>query len=131
MAIRSNPVRGQYLLVGTDLIRAGIRTVLGATQFVREGSGAVIASEDPRSERWLTSRAVTAAASQLGVKVDMGAVPFNAKFATLIKADPKAGFRLTADHIVHMAGGETKENRAYAEAQVEELELAYGISKTD
>lgn len=128
---RLNPVRGHYLLVGTDLIKAGIRTLKDAatgttsTVIARENSGSVIFSVDPASERWITSRAVGAAAAKAGVPLDMASVEA-AVILPYLKADPKARVRTTADQIVHMLGkGDTPEARQFADAQVALLEATY------
>jgi hypothetical protein len=125
---RNNPVRGQYRLVGTDLIRAGIRPAGGKLAFVAENTNVVLPSIDPGSELWITSRAVSAACAKVdGLSVNMGAVPL-APIAAALRLDPLAGFRQTADHIVHMLGGESKANRAYANLQVAELVATYSTA---
>lgn len=122
---KSNPVRGQYLLVGTDLIRAGIRTLGKVTAFYRENDASgVIFSMDPASERWVTSRAVSSACARLGQPADLAAVPAALILAELRK-DPKAKVRTTEDHIVHMLGGETEANRKFAQSQLALLEATY------
>ena len=131
MAIRNNPVRGQYMLVGSDLVRAGIVTIGGVVQFIREFGQSTIVSADPANERWVTSRAVASAASKLNDTVDLASVPYNAQFAALLKADPHfQGFHLTRDHIIHMLPNKAgnPDNVAYAEAQVAALEVTYGVT---
>lgn len=125
---RNNPVRGNYLLVGIDLVRAGIRTIAGVgTVFAREDNGDVIPSIDPRTERWVTSRAVASAAPKAGVPLLMSAVPANV-ILPFLQQDPKAKVRTTEEHIVHMLGGETPEHRAYAIKQIELLEETYAVA---
>lgn len=125
---RNNPVRGQYVLDGTDLVRAGIRRTDDGLAIVREDSGTAIDVVDPASVRWLTSRAVARAAAMLPYAVSMAAVPFNKDIAAIIRTDPKAGFRFTEDHIVHMLGGETPVRRKYAQDQVAELVVTYSTA---
>lgn len=129
MAIRNNPVRGQYLLVGTDLIKAGIRTLAAGTMFLREnGNASAIFSLDPASERWITGGAVTkavAAAQADGVIVgDLNAIEV-AAIKPYLAQSWRTKVRTTEDMIVHMAGADTPEVRAYAQAQVAELEAFY------
>lgn len=121
---RSNPVRSQYQLVGVDLVRAGIRMVAGVLAFAREDTGAAIGSLDPRTERWLTSRAVTSAAAKAGVDLNLSALPAS-EILPFILQDPRAKVRTTEEHIVHMLGGDSPENRAFAVKQVELLEATY------
>ena len=123
---RRNPVRGNYVVVGTknaDLIRAGIRNVKGVLGIYAENTGMQL-SVDPRLALWVTSRAVTSAAAKIATKFDLMSVPLNAVYAAIM-SDPRAGFRRTEDQIVHMLGGETTENRAFAQDQMRKLEDAY------
>ena len=117
---KPNPVRGQYLLVGTDLIRAGIKDGV----VIREDNGTAIYLVDPATERWMTSRAVSSASAKIGKAIDAASVPVVEIKAALLQ-DRKAIVRTTEDHIVHMLGGDTPENRTYAKAQVALLEETY------
>lgn len=126
--MRNNPVRGNYLLVGIDLVRAGIRTIAGTgTVFAREDNGQVISSLDPRTERWVTSRAVAAAAAKAGVPLTMSDIAANV-ILPYLQQDPKAKVRTTEEHIVHMCGGDNPVNRAFAIKQVELLEQTYTVA---
>lgn len=121
---RNNPVRGQYVLVGVDLVRAGIRKVAGVLAFAREDTGAAIGSIDPRTERWLTSRAVASAAAKCGLDVNLSALPASVILPFILQ-DPRAKVRTTEEHIVHMLGGDSPANRAFAVKEVELLEATY------
>ena len=117
---KNNPVRGNYILVGLDLVRAGIRNGV----FIREDNKAILPSLDPRTERWLTSRAVSAAAAKAGIPIDMASVPAGDILA-FVQQDPKAKVRTTEEHIVHMLGGDNPVNRAFAQAEIGKLEKSY------
>jgi len=120
-----NPVRGQYLLQGLDLIRAGIVTRDGETLLIREDTKAQLPSIDPRTERWLTSGAVTAAAAASGLNLGMNQLPADAVLPYL-QQSWKGVVRTTEDHILHMLPGhDTPENRAFAQDQIAQLELTY------
>ena len=124
---KSNPVRGNYLLVGTELVRAGIRTLNGITAFYRENDlTSVILSVDPRTERWITSRAVASAAAKAGVPLDVSSIAAST-ILPFLQQDPRMRVRTTEEQIVHMLGGETPENRAFAQAQLAELEATYSV----
>lgn len=129
MARKNNPVRGQYMLVGTDLVRAGIRIVGGLLAIAREDSGTYIPSIDPATERWITSRAVTSAASRSGTELNLAQLPASL-VVPFMASDPRAKVRTTEDQIVHLCGGENAENRAYAKAQVAELTATYAAAGT-
>lgn len=116
---RKNPVRGQYVLQGLDLIRAGIFDV-----FRREDSKDALPSAFPAEERWLTSRAVSSAAGKAGIPINLAIVPA-AEVLRFIQQDPRAKVRTTEEHIVHMLGGDSPENRAYAQAEVARLIAEY------
>ncbi len=122
-----NPLRGHYMLVGTDLVRTGVRTVAGETAFYREDNGQAIDSVDPANERWVTSRAVSAAAAKAGIPVNMAAIEAGVILQFLLQ-DPKAAFRLTEDAILHLIDRDvrgTPEAQAYAAGQVAELVATY------
>jgi hypothetical protein len=132
---QNNPLRGQYMLVGGDLIRAGIRNVAADpalsipahTGFYGEFAGNLLSSDAPAQERWLTSRAVSSAASKAGVPVDLASVPLKV-IHKFLKDDPKAAFRLTEDAILHLLpGGATPENKQYAADQIAKLEATYMV----
>lgn len=117
-----NPVRGNYMLQGLDLVRAGIK----AGVFILESNGATLPSIDPRTERWVTSRAVTSAAAKAGIDLNMSAVPA-AEILAFLQQDPKAKVRTTEEQIVHMLGGDSPENRAFAQAELAVLEANYAV----
>jgi hypothetical protein len=117
----SNPLRGQYLLQGLDFVRAGI--VKGS--FVREDTGAIIHSDVPAMERWVSSRAVTAAASKAGLPLDMAALPANV-ILPLMQQDSRFKVWTTEERIVALLGGESPDNRAFAQAELDKLNTTYG-----
>jgi len=121
---RLNPVRGHYMLQGLDLVRAGIQRGV----FIREDNKAALPSIDPRTERWLTSRAVSRAAALAHVDLNLAQVEASV-ILPYVQQDPKAKVRTTEEQIVHMCGGESPENRAYAQSQIELLEKNYSIAK--
>ena len=120
---KSNPVRGQYLLQGLDFVRAGI--VNGS--FVREDTKAIIHSDVPALERWVSSRAVAAACAKASVALDMAAVPANV-ILPLLQQDPKFQVWQTEERIVALLGGESPENRAFAQSELAKLEATYGAA---
>jgi len=123
-----NPVRGQYLLVGTDLIKAGISKDV----FIRENVGTAIASFDPATERWISGGAVTAAcakAAEDGHQFLMSAIPV-AVLAPYLKQVWRAKVRTTRDMILHMLPSEMDPDKAieFADAEMAALNASYGVN---
>ena len=119
-----NPVRGNYLLIGTDLVRCGIKDGV----VIREDNATAVYLVDPATERWMTSRAVAAACAQAGIPLTMSSIAV-ADIKAFLAKDRKAIVRTTEEHILHMLGGDTPDNRAFAKAEIERLQQTYGAVK--
>lgn len=124
----TNPLRGWYLLVGSDLVRAGVRAVSETARiFAREDNGEPIDVVDPATERWLSSRAVTRAAALAGIELNMAAMPASL-VVPFVQSDPRAKIRNTEEAIVSLLGGDNPVNRAFAIKEVELLETTYAAA---
>ena len=131
---RTNPVRAQYAFIGT-LQCVGIRNDGGKTFITPEwGLGAAMAVPVPEDVLWLTQRSINRAQRNAQAAARAAGLPYEVDlthpFITLelldeLKKDPKAIRRRTEDMIVHMCGGETLINRAYAQDQVRRLNEFY------
>jgi hypothetical protein len=134
---RSNPVRKQYAFIGT-LQCVGIFNYQGATFIAPElGMSGIPASMGvpvPEDVLWLTQRSINhaqyiaqAEAQRQGrsYEVDLVHPIISIELLEALKKDPKAIRRRTEDMIVHMCGGESSENRAYAKDQIARMNEYY------
>jgi len=131
---RTNPVRAQYAFIGT-LQCVGIRNDGGKTFITPEwGLGAAMAVPVPEDVLWLTQRSINRAqrnaqaaarAAGLPYEVDLTHPIISIELLEALKKDPKAIRRRTEDMIVHMCGGESSENRAYAKDQIARMNEYY------
>lgn len=133
---RSNPVQNHFLVQGRTLVAASIRTIKGQTMILRHKAKSIEPVSDPASAVWLTRRMVDTALAKLSPSDLLAAIGgnVNALDLNVVSITPalnaalqstRTKRRVTAEHIVHMLGGDSPENRAFAIKQVELLEDYY------
>jgi hypothetical protein len=135
---KNNPVRAQYAFIGT-LQLVGIRNISGMTFIAAEGSTTSLSVQDPSSVLWLTQRSLNHSMREHKRKernagrdydIDPDNPVITQGLLDELKRDPKVAKRTTEDMIVHMCGGETPANRAYAQAQIQALNEFYLAGST-